>query len=133
MRIPGTNVRFGFDAVLGIIPGLGDVAGAVMGSYLILLGSRLGAPRSVLARMVLNVAVDALAGVIPLAGDLFDVAWKANTRNMALLDRYMEQPAATRRSSNVLLVALIGALVLLAAGGIMVAVLVVRWLFGLLG
>ncbi len=60
-----------------------------MGGYLILLGSRLGAPKPVLARMVLNVALDTIAGVVPVVGDLFDVAWKANTRNMALLERYL--------------------------------------------
>jgi hypothetical protein len=133
VRIPGTNVRFGLDAVLGLVPGLGDVAGAAMGSYLVLLGSRLGAPKPVLARMVLNVAFDTLAGVVPVAGDLFDVAWKANTRNMALLERYIDRPVATGKSSSAFMLAIVGALALLAVGGIMLAVLVVRWLLGALG
>ena len=132
VRIPGTNMRFGLDALLGLVPGLGDVAGAAMGSYLVLLGSRLGAPKPVLARMVLNVALDTLAGVIPVAGDLFDVAWKANTRNMALLERYIEKPAATKKSSSLFVVAIIAALALLAIGGIFLAVVVVRWLIGAL-
>ncbi|MCR4338628.1 MAG: DUF4112 domain-containing protein [Gemmatimonadaceae bacterium] len=132
VRIPGTNVRFGLDALLGLVPGLGDVAGAAMGSYIVLLGSRLGAPKPVLARMVLNVALDTLVGVVPVAGDLFDVAWKANTRNMALLERYIDRPAATRRSSSAFVSAIIAALALLAVGGIMLAVVVVRWLFGAL-
>lgn len=133
VRIPGTNVRFGLDAVLGLVPGLGDVTGAAMGSYLVLLGSRLGAPKPVLARMVLNVALDTLAGVVPVVGDLFDVAWKANSRNMALLERYIDKPAATRKSSKVVLFLMIAALALLAAGGIMLAITVVKWLFGALG
>jgi hypothetical protein len=133
VRIPGTNMRFGLDAVLGLVPGLGDVAGAAMGSYLVLLGSRLGAPKPVLARMVLNVALDTLAGVVPVAGDLFDVAWKANMRNMALLDRYMERPTATRKSSALFLLAIIAALALLAVGGIVLAIVVIRWLIGALG
>lgn len=128
VRIPGTNVRFGLDAVLGLVPGLGDVAGAAMGSYLVLLGSRLGAPKPVLARMVLNIALDTLAGVVPVAGDLFDVAWKANTRNMALLERYIDRPVATRKSSSAFMLVIVAALALLAVGGIMLAVLVVRWL-----
>ena len=132
VRIPGTNVRFGLDALLGLVPGLGDVAGAAMGGYLVLLGSRLGAPKPVLARMVLNVALDTLAGVVPDFGDLFDVAWKANTRNMALLERYVERPAATRKSSKVVVVAMIAALALLAVGGIALAIIVVRWIFGAL-
>lgn len=133
MRIPGTNIRLGLDALLGLVPGLGDVAGAALGSYLVILGSRLGAPKPVLARMVLNVTLDTLAGVIPIAGDLFDVAWKANMRNMALLERYIERPAATKQSSSLVVIAMIGVLALLAIGGIMLAVIVVRWLLGLSG
>ncbi|MEX2326046.1 MAG: DUF4112 domain-containing protein [Gemmatimonadaceae bacterium] len=132
VRIPGTNMRFGLDAVIGLVPGLGDVAGAAMGSYLVVLGSRLGAPKPVLARMVLNVALDTLVGIVPVAGDLFDVAWKANMRNMALLERYIDRPAATRRSSSAFVLAIVAALALLAVGGIMLAVVVVRWLFGAL-
>lgn len=131
VRIPGTNIRFGLDALLGLVPGLGDVAGAAMGSYLVVLGSRLGAPKPVLARMVANVALDTLAGVIPVLGDLFDVAWKANNRNMALLERYIETPAATKKSSTLVLAAMIGVLALLALGGVVFAVMVVRWLIGL--
>lgn len=131
--IPGTNIRFGLDALLGLVPGLGDVAGAAMGGYFLLLGSRLGAPKPVLARMALNVALDTLAGVVPVLGDLFDVAWKSNIRNMALLERYIEQPVATRKSSSALLIVMIGALVLLAIGGVVVAITVIKWLLGLLG
>lgn len=132
VRIPGTNVRFGLDALLGLVPGLGDVAGAAMGSYLVLLGSRLGAPKPVLVRMVLNVALDTLAGVIPVAGDLFDVAWKANTRNMALLERHIERPAATKKSSSLFVIAIIAALALLAVGGLVVAIIIVKWIIGAL-
>ena len=132
VRVPGTNIRFGLDALLGLVPGLGDVAGAAMGSYLVMLGSRLGAPKPVLARMVLNVALDTLAGVVPVAGDLFDVAWKANSRNMALLERYIAQPAATKKSSTAVVAVMIGLLVLLAVGGIFAAVMVVRWMLGLI-
>jgi len=102
-----------------------------MGGYLILLGSRLGAPKPVLARMVLNVALDTIAGVVPVVGDLFDVAWKANTRNMALLERYIGRPVETRKSSKGLLVVMIGVLALLAIGGIMFTIVVMKWLIGL--
>jgi len=131
VRIPGTNLRFGLDALLGLVPGLGDVTGAAMGGYLILLGSRLGAPKPVLARMVLNVALDTIAGVVPVVGDLFDVAWKANTRNMALLERYIDRPVETRKSSKGLLVVMIGVLALLAIGGIMFTIVIMKWLIGL--
>jgi len=104
-----------------------------MGGYFILLGSRLGAPKAVLARMVLNVALDTLVGVVPVFGDLFDVAWKANNRNMALLERYIDRPAATRQSSRALLFAMIGVLALLAVGGMILTVVIVKWMFGMLG
>lgn len=132
IRIPGTNVRFGLDAVLGLVPGLGDVAGAALGGYLVLLGSRLGAPKPVLARMLLNVALDTLAGVVPVAGDLFDVAWKSNMRNMALLERYIAKPVATTKSSSAFVLVIIALLALLAIVGLLLAILVVRWLFGAL-
>ncbi len=102
-----------------------------MGGYLILLGSRLGAPKPVLARMVLNVALDTIVGVVPVVGDLFDVAWKANMRNMALLERYIDRPVETRKSSKGLLVVMIGVLALLAIGGIMFTIVVMKWLIGL--
>lgn len=133
VRIPGTNIRFGLDALLGLVPGLGDVAGAALGSYLVLLGSRLGAPKPVLARMLLNVALDTLAGVVPVAGDLFDVAWKSNMRNMALLERYIDRPVATKKSSSAFVLAIIAALALLGIGGIALAIVVVRWLLGAIG
>ena len=125
-------MRFGLDALLGLVPGLGDVAGAAMGGYLVLLGSRLGAPKPVLARMVLNVALDTLAGVVPVVGDLFDVAWKANSRNMALLERYVDKPVETRKSSSAVIVVMLAVLALLAISGVALAIIAVRWLFGLL-
>jgi hypothetical protein len=93
VRVPGTPVRFGLDAVLGLVPGLGDVAGAALAGYVVLLGTRLGAPTSVVLRMLANVAVDTAVGTVPVLGDLFDVAWKSNTRNLALLEHYVAQPA----------------------------------------
>jgi len=124
--VPGTGIRFGLDPVLGLIPGLGDVAGAALSGYLVLLGARLGAPRAVVARMVLNVGVDALVGAVPVLGDLFDVAWKANTRNLALLDRALERPAATRTSSAAVVGGALLTLALIAAAGIALAVVVVK-------
>jgi hypothetical protein len=132
-RIPGTNVRFGLDPILGLVPGLGDVAGAALTGYIVLVGARLGASRSVIARMVLNIGIDALVGVVPVLGDVFDVAWKANTRNLALLERHLERPTAVARSSRAVVAGAIGALALLALGGIALAVWVVRVVIGALG
>ena len=124
--VPGTGVRFGADAILGLVPGLGDVAGAALAGYLVLLAQRLGAPRAVVLRMLANVAVDTAAGSIPLVGDLFDVAYKSNMRNLALLERAIERPTDTKRTSRLVVAAVFLGLVLLVAGGLVVTVLAVR-------
>ncbi len=90
-RIPGTNVRFGLDGLFGLIPGLGDGVTALPAVYLIMAAQRLGASKWLVTRMAVNVGVDVLVGAIPLVGDLFDVAFKANRRNIALLGRHLEE------------------------------------------
>jgi hypothetical protein len=126
IRLPGTNIRVGLDAVLGLIPGAGDVAGALLSAVVLVRAAGLGAPSPVLARMVGNVAIDALVGAVPLLGDLFDIGWKANTRNVRLLERYLETPAAATRSSRAVVAGLLLLLVLAVAGGVALAILVVR-------
>jgi hypothetical protein len=83
--IPGTSYRIGLDGILGFIPGVGDPVGAMLSGYLIFESARLGAPVRLLLRMIGNVALESLVGVIPFLGDLFDIGWKANARNLALL------------------------------------------------
>ncbi|HEX6251382.1 MAG TPA: DUF4112 domain-containing protein [Gemmatimonadaceae bacterium] len=130
IRVPGTRFRIGLDPLLGLIPGLGDVAGAAMAGYVVVLGSRFGAPAPVLLRMLANVGVDALLGAVPLLGDLFDVAWKANVRNLALLERYLDEPAPTKRTSKLVVGGILVAIGLLAVGAVTLTVLVVRALLG---
>lgn len=89
--IPGTNVRIGFDALIGLVPGVGDLISAAVSGFIIVEARRLGAPRWLLARMAGNVAIDAVGGTIPLVGDLFDVAFRANLKNVRLLRRHLEQ------------------------------------------
>lgn len=93
--IPGTSYRIGIDPLLGLVPGLGDVLGALLSGWLLVLARRLGAPASVLARMGLNIAVDALVGAVPVAGDLFDAGWKANVRNLRLLEGWLERTSTS--------------------------------------
>jgi hypothetical protein len=126
VRVPGTGIRFGADAVFGLVPGLGDVAGAALAGYLVILAQRLGAPRSVVLRMLGNVAVDTIGGTVPLAGDLFDVAFKSNLRNLALLERTIAQPTAAKRTSRLVVIGTLLGLVLLVAGGLVVTVLLIR-------
>lgn len=87
LRIPGTQIRFGLDGIIGLIPGVGDIIGA-MASWIIILAAWLrGVPRITLARMLANVAIETIIGTVPILGDAFDIAWKANRRNYALLER----------------------------------------------
>lgn len=127
-RMPGIGVRFGWDAVMGVVPGVGDAMGGLVGSYGLWVGWRLGAPAVVLARMLLNLAVETVVGSVPVAGDLFDIGFRADLKNVALLDRWLEHPHKTRRQSRWLLLGLV--LTLLAvAGGAIVATL---WVLGAL-
>jgi hypothetical protein len=97
--LPG-GYRIGLDPLIGLLPGLGDAIGAVMSAYIINEARALGAPRSVLMRMTGNVVVEAVIGAIPLLGDLFDAGFKANMRNMALLEKYHLDPVRSRRGSR---------------------------------
>jgi hypothetical protein len=128
VRVPGTNIRFGLDAVLGLIPGAGDIAGGLLSTFIILQAAKLGAPRSVLARMVMNVGVDSIVGAVPILGDLFDVGWKSNLRNTELLERYVDRPQATRAASQGAVIAAIAAIVLIVVAMIALVVVVVRGL-----
>lgn len=113
IRIPGTNIRIGLDALLGLLPGGGDVAGGLFSGLIILQAARSGAPTPVLGRMLANVAIDVVLGAIPLIGDIFDVAWRANSRNVRLLESWRAQPAATSRASTATVVGILLALFLL--------------------
>jgi hypothetical protein len=113
--LPGTRFRFGLDALLGLIPGLGDALGVLVSSYIIREAAHAGAPTSVLMRMALNVAVEGVFGLVPVAGDIFDAAWKANQRNVALLEAVVENPRRAARSSSVVVGLVLTGLVLLLA------------------
>lgn len=106
LRIPGTRIRFGLDPLLGIVPGLGDAIGALIGGYIVLAALRAGAPRLVIARMLANIGVDAIAGAVPIAGTIFDVAFKAHRRNAALLIEWSQSPAAVTGRQRCLALAL---------------------------
>ena len=96
IRLPGTDIRLGADALLNLIPGIGNVATTALSAWLIREAWRLGASRRTLARMAGNVALDGLISSVPLAGSVADVFWKANRRNMAILNRHLDEKAARR-------------------------------------
>jgi hypothetical protein len=132
--IPGTPLRIGVDAILGVIPGAGDVAGAALAGYIVLTAAKKGMPAPVLWRMVANVAIDTAIGSIPVLGDLFDVAYKANIKNVQLLERFTVDPTVvttrSRRLGAVVVLVLVLVLLGLATLGFLVARLIWRLLTG---
>ncbi|MBP7571810.1 MAG: DUF4112 domain-containing protein [Acidobacteria bacterium] len=111
--IPGTGIRFGIDALVGLIPGAGDALAGLFSATILLQGARFGVPRLVLVRMVFNALVDVVVGAVPFLGDLFDVGWKANLRNVRLLDRFVVQGQRTPTRGDYLFVTIL--LVILVA------------------
>lgn len=126
IRLPG-GFRIGADAILGLVPFLGDVLGVLLSGYIVLQAARLRAPMSVLARMLLNVAIEGVIGLVPLAGDVFDAAWKANLRNISLLEGYLDDPASTTAASRRLFVLLVLGWVVFMALLTLLSVLILNW------
>jgi hypothetical protein len=87
--LPGTNVRFGFDALIGLVPGIGDAITTAISLYIVHEARQLGAPFHVILHMLANVALDGFVGAVPLVGDAFDVMWRANRRNVRLLREWL--------------------------------------------
>lgn len=133
IRIPGTNLRFGLDPVLGLIPGAGDAAGAVLAGWILVETIRLGASRATVTRIAGNVALDAIVGAVPLLGDIFDLAWKANLRNVALLERHLATPQRAARADRSFVVLVIFGVLALALGLLALGILLTRWVFRALG
>lgn len=89
-RIPGTDIRFGIDPIVGILPIAGDWATAVVSTYIVAEAVNLGVPKNVIGRMLFNIGLDATVGMIPILGTLFDTAWKANRRNVELVEKHVD-------------------------------------------
>jgi Domain of unknown function (DUF4112) len=97
-RIPGTRQRIGLDGLLGILPGVGDTVGTLLSTYILFEAVQIGVPRSTLLRMIANIALDTVVGAVPVVGDIFDVAWKANKKNVALVNAYIASQAVENSS-----------------------------------
>jgi hypothetical protein len=130
--IPGTNIGIGLDPILGLLPAGGDFLGVVLSAYIILEAARLGASQSVLSKMVLNIAIDALLGVIPILGDIFDIAWTANQRNMTLLEQHLQSPIPGKKADKRFVFLILVGLFFLAVGVVAFAIIVLRLLWGFL-
>lgn len=131
-QIPGSRVRFGFDAILGLIPGLGDTVTSLVSLFILHEASKRGISRLTQARMAMNIVVDYLVGSIPVLGDVFDVYWKANQMNLALLRQHTsENPTAQRRmqTSDWLFFACVGLVIMaLLAGSLTMSYFMIRWI-----
>jgi uncharacterized protein DUF4112 len=124
--IPGTGFRVGLESIVGLVPGVGDLVGGAFSLYIILQASRMGVPASLLARMGWNLVVDVVVGSVPLLGDLFDAGFKANMRNLALLDRHVQAPVRSRRASRRFVAVLAILLVLVLVGAVALTVVLVQ-------
>ena len=109
--IPGTSLTIGLDAVIGLFPLIGDLIGVLASSFILAEANRLGVGRTILARMAFNVAIEGVIGIVPIIGDVFDAAWKANQKNVRLLNAWAERPHQTRRASGWFLAGLAVALI----------------------
>ncbi|MGB3560801.1 MAG: DUF4112 domain-containing protein [Geitlerinemataceae cyanobacterium] len=133
--IPGTRFRFGLDPILGLIPGGGDLVGSLLSAYIVFRAAQMGVPTESLRKMVTNILVESLLGTVPLVGDVFDMGWKANIRNVELLEAHLGSPEPTT-SANLgfivfALVALILVVVLLAMVTVAIARLLLSFVSGL--
>ena len=128
MLVPGTSIRFGLDPILGLIPGIGDLVSPLFTIGLLWQARDLRLPKVVQLRMIFNVAIDMLLGLVPVAGDLFDVAWKANNMNLALLERHAYEEHSASRGDWLFVLGMIAVLVGLAV----TPFLLVGWISSLL-
>ena len=124
-RIPGTEIRVGLDPILGLLlPGAGDVLGALPSFLIVALATRRGVPPVVVLRMLLNIALDALVGAIPLLGDVFDVAFRSNQLNLALLERH----AGARRTARFADYLVVGVAIAVGVSLVLIPILLVALL-----
>ena len=130
-KIPGTNIRFGFDALIGLVPGVGDFSTFLVSGAMLMMLAKNGASGYILSRMVLNITLDALVGSIPVLGDIFDVAFKANQRNMRLMhEHYVE--GRHKGGAWKLLIPLLVALLVVVGGIVWGSYELLSWLFHLM-
>ena len=128
--VPGTRLTIGLDALIGLVPFIGDLVGVLASSYILAQANRMGVGRVILARMAFNVAVEGVVGIVPVAGDVFDAAWKANQKNVRLLNAWAERPHQTRRASGLFLAVLTVALIGFFAACGYLTYLLFRWMLG---
>lgn len=129
IAIPGTKYRIGLDPILGLIPGGGDLISSVFAGYVVFKAAQMGVPQETLVKMATNIVFDTVAGTVPVAGDLLDVAWKANVKNIELLDAHLGSPEQGKKADWLFVAALLLGLMLIVGGVIFLSVMLFGWLF----
>lgn len=129
--IPGTDYRIGLDPILGLLPGGGDTVAGALGAYIVIEAARMGLPRKVIGEMVGNIVFDSLVGIVPVLGDLFDVTWKANVRNIELLEKHIKITSQNSKSDLIFVVGLTLLLAVIVLGFASLTFFLVSWLWNL--
>lgn len=127
--IPGTSYRIGIDPLLGLLPGGGDILGSAFSAYIVLEAALLGLPRETLVRMVLNIVLETLAGTVPVVGDFFDATWKANVKNIALLEAHLDSPRQSQKADWWFIILLLGGLMLFVMAIAALSIVILRLLW----
>jgi hypothetical protein len=131
IAIPGTKFRFGLDPIFGLLPGGGDTITGGLSAYIVVEAARMGLPREILYKMVGNILIDSFAGAVPIIGDLFDVGWKSNVKNIELLEKHLEI-AEDSKSNTLFIIGLIILLTIIILGFAAITVFTVGWLWNLI-
>ena len=131
IAIPGLGYRVGLDPIIGLLPGGGDLIAGMVSIYIVAEAARLGVPAATLGRMGLNILTEVIIGTVPMIGDFFDVVWKANARNVRLLERHIRHPIPSRRVDKIFAIVLIAGLLVLVLGIATLSLLFVRWVLQL--
>ena len=127
-RIPGTSIRLGLDGLIGLIPGLGDLLAGLASCLLIVAAWIRGVPYVTLVRMAVNVGLEIAVGAVPLVGDVFIIAWKANRRNYALMTRHLRQPHRHTGKDWAFLMGLLGVVLVILLAPFVVLVVILIWM-----
>lgn len=130
--IPISGYRIGIDPILGLLPGGGDMVAGALGAYIVVEAARMGLPRQVVGQMVGNIVFDSVVGIVPVLGDIFDVAWKANVRNITLLEKHLTQIKDNPKRDRFFIIGLIIVLTIIVLGFATLTVLIIRWLWNVI-
>lgn len=131
ISIPGTRISFGLDPILGLLPGGGDTVTGGISAYIVVEAAKMGVPREILWKMVGNILIDSFAGTIPVVGDLFDVGWKSNIKNIELLEQHLHV-AESSKSDRLFIFGLILLLTIIVLGFAVITFFTVTWFWHLI-